>query len=771
MKGCYLDLHIHTSENANKLNKNYDVKKLKEKIELLAKGNDYLISLTDHNIINYAAYRNMIKEKMNFIVGVELHVKNYDDCPAYHCHFFFNIADKNILNDIESLNMILNELYPNKLPQSEDQNIPNLSKIIKKLEGYEYIVLPHGGQAHCTFDKSIPRKGVCFDDIIERSIYYNMFDGFTASTNKGLDETQQYFKKLGIAEFINLVTGSDNYSIDIYPKNKAGSEFVPTWMYSTPSFNGLRIALSESTRLSYGLNPIENWQEQIKSVYLDESNIKIDVNLEPGLNVIIGASSSGKTLFVDSLYKKIKRETNSNYGQYNVENIKVDNPSGMIPHYFPQNYILSLIQKDEEQGIDNNLSENEFLKHIFPFDKEFELKIKKGIDDLEKQLTIFIDSAKSIKEYQDKINSIPTFSRLYYIGEKQTNPVKVFLPTESEKQSLNFTKESKLDVFEKLDSILKLSSEIAFCQNIEEEISSIKNKVQCAFEEINFAKKIISIIDNQSNIINDELKEKNIKNVTIDLNKEKLLSYTKKLVLFYNDFWTAYKKLISFSLIIETRTIESAGHRLLIRNNFKITKDKLYSALNKFIKNKIEDNKLRVEQLFEDNFSKKSPKVLNHKDLISKIMNEFIQENKVVYEITHKDGRKFSDLSPGLRTSVILDIILNYDLDQAPLIIDQPEDNLATNYINTDLVDAIKKSKCRRQIIIVTHNATIPMLGDAQTIVYCNNVSDKITIKSYRLEEQYNSEQSILDIVANITDGGKSSVKKRFKKYNLKNFR
>lgn len=770
MKACYLDIHIHTSEDANNLNNDFDVKTLKEKIVGCAKGNNYLISLTDHNTINQNAYEKMIDEGINFIVGVELHVKNYDNCPAYHCHFFFKTTE-NVLDEIAALNNILDELYPNKLPELKDVTIPHLSKIIKKLEGFEYLILPHGGQSHSAFNTSIPRTGVCFNDVMERSVYYNLFDGFTSRSNNGLEITQEYFKKLGIAEFINLVTCTDNYSIKDYPKGKGKGEFIPTWMYSTPSFDGLRVALSENTRLSYGNSPNDNWQEQIKSVNLKEENIEINVNLEPGLNVVIGNSSSGKTLFVDSLYKKIKDETTTSYSKFNVENIIVDNPSGITPHYFSQNYILSLVQKDEEKGIDNNLSDNEFLKQIFPFDKEFEEKINSGINELRSQLTLFVNSAKNIKEYQVKISNIPSFSRLFYLGDKQINPIKTLLPIEKEKQSLNITSTKKNEVEKYLDEIKAFQSSVAFCESVDEEINSIKNKLKRAYEEIDFANKINTIISDESKAIDNELVETNQKNMTIDGNKSKLLDYTKLLIENYDSFWRAYGKLVNFTLSIETKTIKSAGHSLSIKNNFKITKNILIESLNKYLKEKIEPDKLKVNQLFDDNFRRQSPKAANYDDLIEKIMKDFNEQNKVVYEIIHKDGRKFSELSPGLRTSVILDIILGYDSDQAPLIIDQPEDNLATNYINTDLVSAIKKSKVKRQIIIVTHNATIPMLGDAQTIVYCCNEGDKIVIKSYKMEDQLDSDNSILDVIANVTDGGKASVKKRFKKYNLKNYR
>jgi len=115
-------------------------------------------------------------------------------------------------------------------------------------------------------------------------------------------------------------------------------------------------------------------------------------------------------------------------------------------------------------------------------------------------------------------------------------------------------------------------------------------------------------------------------------------------------------------------------------------------------------------------------------------------------------------------------LILGWSKDNAPLIIDQPEDNLATGYINRGLLESIKRCKSKKQIILVSHNATIPILGDAQNIIMCENRDNKITIKSNPLEGAIDG-VCVVDLVAEITDGGKASVKKRFKKYNLKKFR
>ncbi len=62
------------------------------------------------------------------------------------------------------------------------------------------------------------------------------------------------------------------------------------------------------------------------------------------------------------------------------------------------------------------------------------------------------------------------------------------------------------------------------------------------------------------------------------------------------------------------------------------------------------------------------------------------------------------------------------------------------------------------------------MIGDAQTIVVCENESNKIEIKADKLEGNIKSTK-VVDHIAELTDGGKISIKKRVKKYNLRKFR
>jgi hypothetical protein len=77
--------------------------------------------------------------------------------------------------------------------------------------------------------------------------------------------------------------------------------------------------------------------------------------------------------------------------------------------------------------------------------------------------------------------------------------------------------------------------------------------------------------------------------------------------------------------------------------------------------------------------------------------------------------RDLSRLSPGQKSTAILLLVMQESTD--PLLIDQPEDDLDNRFIYDDIVKRLKRAKPERQFIIATHNANIPVLGDAEQIV------------------------------------------------------
>jgi ATPase subunit of ABC transporter with duplicated ATPase domains len=85
--------------------------------------------------------------------------------------------------------------------------------------------------------------------------------------------------------------------------------------------------------------------------------------------------------------------------------------------------------------------------------------------------------------------------------------------------------------------------------------------------------------------------------------------------------------------------------------------------------------------------------------------------------IALKDGADFknsADLSTGQRCTVILPILLLES--ERPLLIDQPEDNLDNAFVYDTIVRSLREAKGGRQLIFVTHNPNIPVLGEAERV-------------------------------------------------------
>jgi hypothetical protein len=86
-------------------------------------------------------------------------------------------------------------------------------------------------------------------------------------------------------------------------------------------------------------------------------------------------------------------------------------------------------------------------------------------------------------------------------------------------------------------------------------------------------------------------------------------------------------------------------------------------------------------------------------------------------EVKSKPQRvDFENLSFGQKASILLGALL-FSSEQSPLIIDQPEDHLDSQFIARTVVTVLRRIKESRQVIVATHNANITVLGDAEQIV------------------------------------------------------
>lgn len=122
--------------------------------------------------------------------------------------------------------------------------------------------------------------------------------------------------------------------------------------------------------------------------------------------------------------------------------------------------------------------------------------------------------------------------------------------------------------------------------------------------------------------------------------------------------------------------------------------------------------------------------------------------------------REFSKLSLGQQQSILLALMLSANSDK-PLIIDQPEDNLDGEFIYSTLVPVLRRAKERRQVIIVTHNANVAVLGDAEQIIVMKANNDHSEIVSRGSIDRSETR----DAACAILEGAKEAFTRRAKMY------
>lgn len=116
-------------------------------------------------------------------------------------------------------------------------------------------------------------------------------------------------------------------------------------------------------------------------------------------------------------------------------------------------------------------------------------------------------------------------------------------------------------------------------------------------------------------------------------------------------------------------------------------------------------------------------------------------------------------LSDGQKNTAILTLL--FSEGNSPIVIDQPEDELDSDFIYNELVPIIRKMKMNRQIIVATHNANLPVNGDSELIYALSTDLGKGKIRTNGGIDNPNVRQAILDIM----EGSEEAFRRRKEKY------
>jgi len=121
--------------------------------------------------------------------------------------------------------------------------------------------------------------------------------------------------------------------------------------------------------------------------------------------------------------------------------------------------------------------------------------------------------------------------------------------------------------------------------------------------------------------------------------------------------------------------------------------------------------------------------------------------------------RNIFDLSIGQKCTAILTLLLVKS--DIPLIVDQPEDSLDNKFIYEEVVKLLRQEKEKRQFIIATHNANIPVLGDAELILALEAEEERGWVEQHDAIDNLDVQEAVKKVL----EGGKEAFERRREKY------
>lgn len=494
-KPMKVDFHIHSVYSKYKDEFSIVQNGNKEHINVLLKkleiNNINMCAITDHDYFSYElydelkSYENKHGDLLKVFPGVEFSVGlKADDNTVKPVHVIciFDDSEENkgkislIQEKIPFANNQIDYDVPGQKYFSEEKFI----NILREID-LNVIAIAHQKQSVSSKSAKNSKNDVSslgeekFNELIaceyfESFEFKNMKNGMF-NINYALKNNENY-------DQIRFITGSDCHDWSVYPKHdskeNSNLEFYFTYLKCLPTFRGLAMAFSDMRRISTNNNLFTPRSKSLDSIQVNIDNKDYDIKLSPGINVIIGDNSIGKSLLLHKITnyeyledKKIK-DGYENYLKGNKIKVNTKLDKSNIHTFDYQGSIRDKFSKDKQDN-------SKFLKEKFPEDlnKEiYKMKIMTVFNDL-------FDCLENKFDYDDK--------------------------------------------YRELISLTMVDEEVVSKNISAKKIGVNKTDIKKATKLKNYYEAIIAKIDENYNLIEDNLEKK-----TIDEFKVKLLEFSEK---------------------------------------------------------------------------------------------------------------------------------------------------------------------------------------------------------------------------------------------------
>ena len=295
------------------------------------------------------------------------------------------------------------------------------------------------------------------------------------------------------------------------------------------------------------------------------------------------------------------------------------------------------------------------------------------------------------------------------------------------------------------------------------------------------------------------------KDSQIDTVREAGLRTRESLLRNYSDLFQRYKRIVSMLQLDEYSKIDE---EIVLETSLKFDTDRFLESFSDLFDRRFklgaifgpcfdeyndfcfeEDSHIETMTSIYDALSSKRDSIRYKQgatvnDAITQLFKNYFL---IEYNIRYKDD-DILDMSPGKRGLVLLQLLLHISNATHPILIDQPEDNLDNRTISNELRRFVNAKKLARQIIMVTHDANLVVLTDAENVIVSNqagqqadqeNAEFRFEYVTGALEHSFRQPEDqapgvlfscgIREHVCDVLEGGEEAFRKREQRYGFSN--
>lgn len=402
----------------------------------------------------------------------------------------------------------------------------------------------------------------------------------------------------------------------------------------------------------------------------------------------------------------------------------------------------------KEKGIESKLKK----QSIFVSDKakitSVKLSVETALSSIKKVVDQYPQIETDLSEFKSEYNG-DLFSKLVQL----VSNINVLLDNIKKNiEQISEQKDAVIDVLKQLEKKI---------ESLTEEFAAVKREIQDSTIDTDaFAEIKLQLLDSKErhSKLEDSLKQKS--------SFEKIfLTYVRQRNEDLNNVFRQYQE--------EARKINEAQNELKIDIEFKGNKMNFKARIKSdFRGTSISDAKYStISATFSDYVDIISEIIINDGKRLKEILSstEYVKfcervdekyKELIQYQVPDKVEIFYHDKllckhSLGQRASALILFIFTQNNNDI-IIIDQPEDDLDNKVIYDEVISAISQTKQNVQFIFATHNANIPVLGDAERVIVVDFDESDIEVFQGNIDMN-DTQKQIIDIM----EGGREAFDKR----------